>query len=71
MREHWQRSGVASPPAPATPVPTLNEWGLILLSLVLAGAGLVYMKKRRRYALAENVEVIPFIESIKVQAASA
>lgn len=32
-------------------IPTLNEWGMILLSLAMAGAGLVYMKRRRQDTL--------------------
>jgi hypothetical protein len=39
-------AGAADPAS----IPTLNEWGLILLSLAMAGAVLVYMKKRRRAA---------------------
>jgi hypothetical protein len=44
--------GAAAPPvtATATPVPTLSEWGMILLSLAMAGAALFYMKKRQRDA---------------------
>jgi hypothetical protein len=41
-------AGAAAPPAPATPVPTLNEWGMILLSLAMAGAALFYMKRQQR-----------------------
>ncbi len=42
--------GMAWADADSASIPTLNEWGMILLSLVLAGAGLVYMKRRRRAA---------------------
>ena len=38
----------SSPPAPATPVPTLNEWGMIFLSIVLMGIGIGYIIIRRR-----------------------
>jgi hypothetical protein len=33
-----------------TQVPTLNEWGMILLSLAMAGAALFYLKHRQRDA---------------------
>ena len=37
----------ASPaPAPA-PIPTLGEWGLILLSLVMLGVGMIYLGQRK------------------------
>ncbi|MDO9264806.1 MAG: SBBP repeat-containing protein [Desulfosalsimonadaceae bacterium] len=36
--------GAAAP----TSIPSLTEWGMILLSVGLAGAGLMYMGKRRR-----------------------
>ncbi|RJP88646.1 MAG: IPTL-CTERM sorting domain-containing protein [Desulfobacteraceae bacterium] len=41
----------SSGPTPVQPIPTLNEWGMILLSLAMAGAGLVYMKRRRQDAM--------------------
>ena len=37
-------------PRPPTPVPTLNEWGMILLSLAMGVAALFYMKRRQRDA---------------------
>ena len=40
----------AAPPVTATPVPTLSEWGMILMSLAMAGAALAYMKRRQRDA---------------------
>ena len=43
-------AGAAAPPAAATPVPTLNEWGMILLSLAMGVAALFYMKRRQRDA---------------------
>ena len=33
-------------PAPA-PIPTLGEWGLILLSLVMLGVGMIYLGQRK------------------------
>lgn len=46
---YYQAIGIAWAGAatPAASIPTLNEWGMILLSLVLAGAGLVNMRRRR------------------------
>jgi len=36
-------------PAPInTPIPTLGEWGLILLSLIMLGVGMVYLGQRQR-----------------------
>jgi hypothetical protein len=43
-------AGAAAPPSAATPVPTLNEWGMILLSLAMGVAALFYMKRRQRDA---------------------
>ena len=43
-------AGAAAPPAAATPVPTLNEWGMILLSLAMGVAALFYVKRRQRDA---------------------
>lgn len=41
----YQAIGIAWADADSASIPTLNEWGLILLSLVLAGAGLIYIKR--------------------------
>jgi hypothetical protein len=43
-------AGAVAPPAAATPVPTLNEWGMILLSLAMGVAALFYMKRQQRDA---------------------
>lgn len=40
---------LAPPPPPAT-VPTLSEWAMIGLTLTLAGAGAVFVTRRRRFA---------------------
>ena len=39
--------GGASTNNPA-PIPTLGEWGLILLSLVMLGVGMIYLGQRKR-----------------------
>ena len=31
---------------PATPIPTLNEWGLIILSLLMIGVGYISIRRR-------------------------
>ena len=36
----------APSPAPTTPVPTLNEWGLIILSLLMIGIGYITIRRR-------------------------
>ena len=46
--QNYMAIGIAWADADSASIPTQNEWGLILLSLVLAGAGLVYMRKRRQ-----------------------
>ena len=38
--------GQAPPPAAAAPIPTLSEWGLALLALMLAAAGLLVVRRR-------------------------
>ena len=45
---YYQSIGIAWADADSASIPTLNEWGLILLSLVLAGAGLIYVKRGSR-----------------------
>jgi len=37
---------LGNPQAPAATVPTLNEWGIIILSLLMAGAALWTIKRR-------------------------
>ena len=32
---------------PATPVPTLSEWALILLGVMLAGGAAIYIQRRQ------------------------
>lgn len=39
-------SGPPPPPASSTPIPTVSEWGLALLALMLAGAGPLVLRKR-------------------------
>jgi hypothetical protein len=34
-------------PAPSTDIPTMSEWGLILMSVMLAVSALVYLRRRR------------------------
>lgn len=48
---YYRAFGIAWADADSVSIPTLNEWGMILLSLVLAGAGLIYMKRRRQDTL--------------------
>ena len=38
---------VLPPPSVPTPVPTLAEWSLVLLSVLLAGFGAVFLRRRR------------------------
>jgi hypothetical protein len=35
---------------PSTPIPTLSEWGMIIMSLLLAGSA-VWMIRRRQYGM--------------------
>jgi len=37
-----------APPTAATAIPTLGEWGLIILSLIMLGIGMVYLGQRQR-----------------------
>ncbi len=41
-------AGTCSPPAPTVSVPTLNQWGLILLIGLLAGAGVTVLRKQEK-----------------------
>jgi len=34
----------------ATAIPTLGEWGLIIMSLIMLGIGMVYLRQRQRSA---------------------
>ena len=45
-------TGVAAPPPPgaATEIPTLSEWGLIVLSLLVAGAALRFRRRTRPHS---------------------
>lgn len=38
--------GVAPTPAPPAAIPTVSEWGMILLSLLLAGGGVFFLRQR-------------------------
>ena len=40
-------SGVVSPTPPASPVPTVSEWGMILIAILLAAIAIIFMRRQK------------------------
>jgi len=36
-----------APPPPVNPIPTMSQWALVILSLIMASLGLVFLKRRK------------------------
>ena len=49
-----ERADIPLPPGALAPIPTLSQWGLIILGLLLLTCGTVFIMRRRVVAPAAN-----------------